>query len=571
MKEVMHLILKYNDSIYNVETIKKHQNLIDSHGKVIWGVIKPNQNSPKISNSRIEIIKEQIANGVKTYAFMATKGGIVAQGEIKDILGTEEVLKNKNFVPKYYHSDLDRCIAGIFLQNIDNVKNDILNSLVRYGSEDDNVAVGNQTNPLYVSIKKKENKSKTEYDIPEKKRKLEKEDNKIKEDFLIDNVVNIEEKDMKDYIDIIQAHLLSKGFTFSTKSLSNFYLCLKTKPFVILAGISGTGKSKLVRLFAETIGATNKNNRFIMIPVKPDWNDSTELIGYKNINEEFIPGRLTEIIEIASREENQNKPYFVCLDEMNLARVEYYFSDVLSLMESRYRDEGSKKILTDHLFPKYYLNEDSKFKNLYIPDNLYFIGTVNMDDTTYSFSRKVLDRANTIEFSNVDFELKLFNYNNSNTLADLEKASNDFLKTEFLSIKDAIDEDFDYVNGINEKIIKINKILKQGNKHFGYRVRDEIIFYMLTNKNVSLLKEEEAFDFQILQKILTTITGSETVVKRILVGLYNFCNPQGQISEEINYVEEGQKNLNKALYKMSAEKIIDMLRGYDDGFTSYWI
>ncbi|MBU3129859.1 AAA family ATPase [Clostridium tagluense] len=94
---------------------------------------------------------------------------------------------------------------------------------------------------------------------------------------------------------------------------------------MILAGISGTGKSKIVRFFAEAVGANNSNGRFRMLSVKPDWNDSTELFGYKNVTDKFIPGVLTEIISEAI--ENKDLPYFVYIDEMNLARVEYYFSE----------------------------------------------------------------------------------------------------------------------------------------------------------------------------------------------------------------------------------------------------
>lgn len=114
-----------------------------------------------------------------------------------------------------------------------------------------------------------------------------------------------------------------------------------------------------------------------MISVKPDWNDSTELFGYKNINDEFIPGQLTEIIKEAV--ENRNMPYFVCIDEMNLARVEYYLSEYLSLIESRNVQEN--EIVTDHIFSSSYINND--YSKLYIPENLYIIGTVNMDDTTF--------------------------------------------------------------------------------------------------------------------------------------------------------------------------------------------
>lgn len=369
------------------------------------------------------------------------------------------------------------------------------------------------------------------------------------------------ESNMKDNIKKIYRYIKSKGFIYSYEDLCNFYLSLKTKPFLILAGISGTGKSKLVRLFAEAIGA-----HYSLISVKPDWNDSTELFGYKNINNEFIPGQLTRIIQEASKTENLNKPYFVCLDEMNLARVEYYFSEYLSIIESRYFDD-SKRLLTDKIFSEGYLPTDNPYKDLRIPENLYIIGTVNMDDTTFAFSRKVLDRVNTIEFS--DVRLDILDFDQKEDVENL-KLDNSCFKTKYLTIKDAIEVDKEYVNKINKEIIEINNILAMGNKHFGYRVRDEIIFYMLENKKYDLLEEYVAFDYQIMQKILPTITGSDKVIKDILIDLYNYCNPSNQIADNIDYIRHAEEGLETALYMNSAKKILMMLRGYEDGFVSFW-
>ena len=292
--------------------------------------------------------------------------------------------------------------------------------------------------------------------------------------------------------------LIQKGLYTQRKIYIISIYHLKTKPFVILAGISGTGKSRLVRLFAEALGSNIENERLSVIPVRPDWSDNTELIGYKNIAGDFNPGRLVEVILQAK--EHLDKPYFICLDEMNLARVEYYLSDYLSIIESR--NHHQDKILTDKLFTKNYIN-DSEYKSLYLPENLYLIGTVNMDDTTYAFSKKVLDRANTIELSNVDLALVDFTNDNLNN----KFVHNDILKSNFLTLKEALDYDKTYVSEINDLIIKINKILSKANRQFGYRVRDEIIFYMIENKIADLLSEDEAIDYQIMQKILPTISG----------------------------------------------------------------
>jgi energy-coupling factor transporter ATP-binding protein EcfA2 len=370
----------------------------------------------------------------------------------------------------------------------------------------------------------------------------------------------------KNILNNIHNSIRKDGFVFEKKFLANFYLSLKTKPFVILAGTSGTGKSKLVRLFAEAIGATKDNERFTMISVKPDWNDSTELLGYKNINEDFVPGKLTKIIYEASMTENKDKPYFICLDEMNLARVEYYLSDYLSLIESR-EVSDSGEIITDKLFSRDYLGED--YSNLCIPENIYIVGTVNMDDTTFAFSRKVLDRANTIEFSDVDLDALDF----SDEECESINVNNSFLRTSFLNIKDALNSDDEFVREINSKVKDINEILELGNKKFGYRVRDEIVFYMLENKINDLLSEDEAFDFQIMQKILPTITGSELIIKDTLIKLFNYCSTNDkEISATGEYIKNCETELksNRIKYKKSAKKILMMLRGYEDGFTSFW-
>ncbi|MGW8822905.1 MrcB family domain-containing protein [Paenibacillus lautus] len=133
----------------------------------------------------------------------------------------------------------------------------------------------------------------------------------------------------------IKTHITHQGFHYPDGLIENLYLSLKTKPFVILAGVSGTGKTKLVKLFAEAVGATKDNRQFALIPVRPDWSDPSDLLGFKDLSGVFRPGRLAEVLVDASKPENHHKPYFICLDEMNLARVEHYFSDILSVIETQ--------------------------------------------------------------------------------------------------------------------------------------------------------------------------------------------------------------------------------------------
>ena len=375
----------------------------------------------------------------------------------------------------------------------------------------------------------------------------------------IENDFEVIDTDNNNKLVKIKNYINGNGYIYSYEELSNFYLSLKTKPFVILAGISGTGKSKLVRLFAEAINA-----KFKSIPVKPDWNDSTELLGYKNIKDEFVQGELYKVIDEAK--DNLDTSYFVCLDEMNLARVEYYLSEYLSVIESRKFE--TDRIVTDKLFSESYF-ENVEGNNISIPENLYIIGTVNMDDTTFAFSRKVLDRANTIEFSEVDLELLDFSKRKEEKLV----VDNSLLKTQFLNIEDALKIDRPYVEEINKKIVEINNILKPYSKHFGYRVRDEIVFYMLENKLANLLDEDMAFDYQIMQKILPTIIGSDVYIEEILIKLFEICTGFNLDKKE-SYIKEAENVVNndykKCRYKKSATKILQMLKGYRDGFVSFW-
>ncbi|MGB9803288.1 McrB family protein [Desulfofundulus sp.] len=379
----------------------------------------------------------------------------------------------------------------------------------------------------------------------------------------------------RDAIHCIYEYIKARGFFFEEDLLFNFFLSLKTKPFVILAGISGTGKTKLIELFAEAVGATSDNGRFELIPVRPDWNDSSDLLGYRNLEGRFQPGVLTRVIQRALSD--INNPYFVCLDEMNLARVEYYFSDFLSLLETRRWDKG--KIRTNKIFREtdFVFQEDRKeFAGLYIPENLYIVGTVNMDETTHPFSKKVLDRANTIEF----FEVALDNYGSYQERSHFEgqafvppEVPSSVLKSEYCVLRECLPERKAIVDEVVNILIKVNDILQPANLHVGYRVRDEISFYMIYNQEYGLMDKDNAFDWQLLQKILPRLQGSSRKIYQALIGLFELCTNVSLESDE-GAAEEAEKileNISVVRWPRSARKIAYMLGRYEeDGFTSFW-
>ena len=390
----------------------------------------------------------------------------------------------------------------------------------------------------------------------------------LKQDFNNEIVEAVLEKDTYKILSKIQKYIKSKGYLYSDQLIYNIYLSLKTKPFVILSGISGTGKSKLVKLIAQSLGATSENNRFTLVPVRPDWSDSSELLGYKDLNGKFHPGILTTIIEDALKEENKNYPYFVCLDEMNLARVEYYLSDILSVIESRYRSNNGE-IKTDKLIRKELLGNDQaaiqKYADIYIPENLYIIGTVNMDETTFPFSKKVLDRANTIEFNEVNLGFNFESFDEETVEA--QEYTNSLLKSKYIKLIDCKEEKEEATKIINQ-LIKINNILEKYNQHFGYRVRDEIVYYCLYALNDNLFTFEEAMDYCIVQKILPKIGGSDEDTLDLLIDLYNELNNTKYTRDDFDSNRD-IKTSDK--YKLTNKKILLMVRRFvRDGFTNFW-
>lgn len=396
-------------------------------------------------------------------------------------------------------------------------------------------------------------------------------------EFPLELVEEIMDEAVREGLDSIKAYIKHKGFAYTPGLIENFYLSLKTKPFVILAGVSGTGKTKLIKLFAEAVGATTDNGQFTLIPVRPDWSDPSDLIGYSDLSGKFRPGQVTKVLLKASR--NRSRPYFICLDEMNLARVEHYFSDILSILETQKWEDES--IVTDPVIQEDSLmqGEDQRtYGNLSIPENVYLIGTVNMDETTHPFSKKVLDRANTIEFN--DIYLAQFPDEEPGMELSSAPTPNQFLRSDYLQLVDAFNADTKaLITKTTHSLVQINNILEEIHAHVGFRIRDAVCFYMLYNQRFSLCSEEEAFDRQLLQKILPRIQGSSVSIKKVLLKLLKECVvatfAENDYLEDLGFLFEGTKlnrMISEAKYPLSARKIASMLRRLEeDGFTSYWL
>ena len=313
----------------------------------------------------------------------------------------------------------------------------------------------------------------------------------------------------------IEEYALGQGFMFPAHKLRSYYIALKTKPFVILSGVSGTGKTRLAELFAEAMTGHNPR-QFQLIPVRPDWNDSTALFGYHNpLANRYVSTPFLDMARAAARAENRQRAFFLCLDEMNLARVEHYLADYLSALESR-----------AHRIP---LHEDAP--ELTLPPNLFVTGTVNVDETTHGFSRKVLDRANTLEFDEAPELAGSMAAKGIARMDDELGASASQRQTLFLTARVA------NVGRARERLSQIdaafpesalfalqaaNDLLYAHRLHFAYRVRDDVLMFLAnsfdaeTQRGLLLPDTGENFtlalDLQIRQKVLPKLHGlSETL------------------------------------------------------------
>ena len=414
------------------------------------------------------------------------------------------------------------------------------------------------------------------------------------------------------------------------EKFSPFITALRTKPFLLLAGISGTGKSQKVQELAYMTSPEgelrNENgtapDNYCLVEVKPNWHDSTELLGYYSA----LSGRyeLTDFIRFVYKAiKNENVPFFLCLDEMNLAPVEQYFAEYLSVLETRKKVDG--KIQTQPLLKKdvfancalyqketeegnphmtsdgtyqvskaLYSDKDAeiisylKDNGLSLPENLFVIGTVNMDDTTHQFSRKVIDRAFTIEMNGGnmadmfnDESKALLEYRNEDDIVPLVT-----FRPEFVRAYEVLDDAqyAKYADTIKTKIPEllgnsdgtadedsINGVLNNTPFRVSYRVQNELVLYL------SVLIEQAGFPEEIdsligeavlailLEKVLPRVQGEQkqlatkngsNILKDLKVFVANhFAQPDGKTSE---------------LYQKVVSKLDEMDEKLDNYYTNFF-
>lgn len=368
-----------------------------------------------------------------------------------------------------------------------------------------------------------------------------------------------------------------------------YITAIKSKPFLLLAGISGTGKSRIVRELARACWEegtdeykAQKPKNFQMVQVKPNWHDSSDLIGYVSRvsgKAEYVAGEFLKFI--AKAWEDTETPYFLCLDEMNLAPVEQYFAEYLSVIESR-KSHGDGIVTTDPILEKadeeWYFNltasltsdEDIRKQfneeGISIPQNLIVVGTVNMDETTFSFSRKVLDRAMTIEMNEVDLHGGLTKRHES-----IGKLSNAELVGSAVEAVDVYNDYTDVCDIALGYLQKVNDILEGTPFKVAYRTRNEFLLYVVNN--LPYCKDENGNDLEqgyviaraldeiTSMKVLSRIEGDDTKVSDELLD-----NLSKAIEDGLKTVS-GEENTVKSI---SLAKLKEMKAKLVSGYTSFW-
>ena len=358
--------------------------------------------------------------------------------------------------------------------------------------------------------------------------------------------------------------LASEGLLIDKADLANFYLALCVSPLVVLSGISGTGKSQMPRRFAHFT-----DSQFDSVPVKPQWSDNSDLFGYvPSLNPKlFVKGKFTEVVEAAQTV--PSKLALVLLDEMNLAAVEHYFSDFLSVMETR-RRSGST-IVTDQLpleLPFLGPGEPdpySSLRTLGLPANVRVVGTANMDETTHLFSPKVLDRAFSIE--SVAPDLTQFP---SGEAQPFDAATFARLVPRLLDVENAISEKEAYaiapdlLNEIGTLLQDASDILRPAGISFGYRTRRDVCLYMHFWQKFDLaniLSASAAMDLCFLQKVLPKVQGAGEGLGEALRKLHEWL-----LTDDANASVASSRPWTR-----SADKVKRMLSRLEaEGATTYW-
>jgi hypothetical protein len=380
-----------------------------------------------------------------------------------------------------------------------------------------------------------------------------------------------------DYISEFIECAASNNLYFPSYLTKRYVASLATKPFVIFTGLSGSGKTKLAQTFAKWI--CESEDQYKIIPVGADWTNREPLLGYPNSLDStnyVLPdnGALALVIDAIDEAKGKDlkdcKPYFLILDEMNLSHVERYFADFLSAMESKepislYKGETR----TDS-------NGKEIPQQIVLPQNLFIVGTVNIDETTYMFSPKVLDRANTMEFRLDESDIRsFFSHEISTNSLPIDGEGSEFA-AEFMTL---VAEQTKGTSKDADALLEFFDELQKLGAEYGYRTASEMLKLMqkLDAFELESDKKESALDVAVMQKLLPKLHGSRSKLVKVLPVLASFCINEKELETAKVLLEKyksernlGEEENKKVLLPLAFTKIARMYtNAIENGFANY--
>lgn len=372
--------------------------------------------------------------------------------------------------------------------------------------------------------------------------------------------------------------IAARGFVYEPWQVAAFVTALRTKPLVILAGVTGTGKSRLPALVAEATGGTSH-----LIPVRPDWTDSAEVLGYVDLQGSFRPG---VVLQVARQAALKPERAVVCiLDEMNLARVEHYFAELLSRMEDRHPDRRGgfeTAPLLDLILPP----SAQEWASVGWPPNLLLVGTVNMDESAHAFSRKVLDRAFTLELAEVELA-RLPRQPEAPPSASVPwPVSAWWPRAHLLAGLSGLSRDEEAALAhVIEVLTAANRILTPAQLQVGYRTRDEVALFVLHAAEVAGAFRTrtglpvDPLDLALQMKVLPRLQGGSRPVRQAVCALLGWAAEGRTFAEddEARPLLEAWERDNRPTYlpgmrfpRTAARLCLMWERLLSEGFTSFW-
>lgn len=303
----------------------------------------------------------------------------------------------------------------------------------------------------------------------------------------------------------IKEYISGKGYTCREGLVEGFLLSLKSRPFTLLCGHSATDMTVLPRLFAEAVGA-----KFLCLQVRPDWQDSSDLFGHLDLMGNFVPGPVIDYLKQAQND--PQRPYFLCFDGVLLDRAEYYLREILAAVESRETDAPLPMVTMA------YYGRDAAAGEKYgqIPplDNLYFIGTVNMDEASKPVNQKLLDRVHAMAY-----ETDALVRTGEDTCPVATPMDNAYLQTVYFRLEQC---EQDALLPYFARFEQLNKILMKANAYMGYKLRNDAVLYLMHGQRMGL-PEEQTLDHVIAHKLLTRVQGSAKTTQPVLEALLTAC------------------------------------------------